>query len=151
VTPATVHRTSRTMPAILAALAALVLLMALSSFVRAVMRHGGFPGATSLVTFLFGAAVAIGLGVVAWRAPQVQVDEAGVHERSPRGVRTLAWHEITRVAGEKRSGKGVMLLHRGSERWEVNFLAFPEPEQVVGFVTAHLPRTAKVAESAPAE
>lgn len=146
----TMHRTSRTMPAILAALAALVFLMALSSFVRAFTRHGGFPGASALVTFLLGAAIAVGLGVVAWRAPQVQVDETGVQETSPRGVRTLKWDEITRVAGEKTSGKGAMILYRGSERWEVNFLAFPKPEQVVGFVTTRLPRTAKV-EATPVE
>jgi hypothetical protein len=152
-TPAPLHRTSRTLPAILAMLAALVLLMAVSSFVRAAGRQQGFPGAAALGTLLVGVAVAAGLGVTAWRAPRLEMDETGVREISPRGVRAIAWSEITRVAGERTGGRNVLTLHRGHERWTIDFLTFPNPEQVVGFVTARLPRQAKPAAPAapPAE
>jgi hypothetical protein len=56
-------------------------------------------------------------------------------------VRTLKWDEITKVTSDRKSGQGVMRLYRGSESWEINFLAFPKPEQVVSLVTSRLPRT----------
>jgi len=137
---AVVHRSSRTLPALLAALAAVMLLMALDAFHR-----GAF------ITACLGVVIAVGVAIVAWRTPWVQVDDAGVRETSPRGVRSLKWDEITRVAGEKKSGKGVMRLYRDEESWELNFLAFPKPEQVVSFVTTRLPRTAKVPGTTPTE
>jgi hypothetical protein len=146
-TASSIHRTTRTMPAILVGLAVVLLLMAVTSLVRTASRLGSYgrlfssQGAYALGTFLLGVGLAVALALVAWYRPQVQVDENGVEERSPKGVRTLKWDEITKVTSDRKGGQGVMRLYRGSESWAINFLAFAKPEQVVSLVTSRLPRT----------
>jgi hypothetical protein len=137
----TAFRTSLTTPALLAALALLFDGMAVATLVRA------GSGATAGTWVTAGVGLLLGTALVAlaiFRTTRVTVDADGVEERSVRGARRLKWDEITRVTTERRAGGNVMRLHRGGETWVVNFLAFPKPERVVGFVTERLPRVVKV-------